>query len=355
MAGTYYSLQEVIEKLGKGESEITEMVKEGKLHEFRDGAQVVFKIDEVDAIVAERADLGITGSEIELILDETGEISLESAGVPADDDAPAAIGGISGGFGLSSMGDLTNADTNVGTTGINVLGETDDEFALTEDTKAETRMLGLDDDDELGDLGDLDADSNLESVGSGSGLLDLSLQADDTSLGAVLDDILPAAIDGEPEGLDLEDDMAEEADKIFEASQSASGIPPAPEPEPLPRAPSAAPGAYAVAATETSSGAFNFAMFLPLIAIIYAGIVVTAGLRGIAPGILKAIESGEFYGMAIFWYILFALMAVVAVAGIFGIQGGSGQPKAKKVKKAKAPKAKKAKKAKVPKAKKKKK
>ncbi|MCD6393326.1 MAG: helix-turn-helix domain-containing protein [Planctomycetes bacterium] len=345
MAGMYYSLQEVIEKLGKGESEIKEMVKDGKLHEFRDGAQVVFKVDEVDAIVAERADLGITGSEIELVLDETGEISLDTAGADdaASDDAPAAVGGISGGFGLSSMGDLTNADTNVGTTGINVLGGTDDEFTLTEDTKAETRML----DDELGDLGDLDADSNLESVGSGSGLLDLSLQADDTSLGAVLDDILPAAIDGEPEGLDLEDDMAEEADKIFEASQSASGIPPAPAPEPLPRAPVAAPRAYAAAAAESSSSAFSVAMFLPLVAVVYAGIVVAAGLRGVVPGILKAVESGEFYGMAIFWYILFALMLVVAVAGIFGFQGSSGQPKAKKVKKAK--------KAKAPKAKKKKK
>ena len=142
MAGMYYSLQEVIEKLGKSEGEIKEMVKDGKLHEFRDGAKVVFKVDEVDAIVAERADLDITGSEIELVLDETGEVSLDSAGAdaPAEDDAPAAVGGISGGFGLSSMGDLTNADTNIGTTGINVLGGTDDEFILTEDTKAETRM-----------------------------------------------------------------------------------------------------------------------------------------------------------------------------------------------------------------------
>ncbi len=343
MAGTYYSLQEVIEKLGKSESEIKEMVKDGKLHEFRDGAKVVFKVDEVDAIVAERADLDITGSEIELVLDETGEISLDTANgdAVAEEDTPAAVGGISGGFGLSSMGDLTNADTNVGTTGINVLGGTDDEFTLTEDTKAETRMLGAEDDDELGDLGDLDADSNLDSVGSGSGLLDLSLQADDTSLGAVLDDILPAAVDGEPEGLALEDDMAEEADKIFEASRGSSGMPAAPEPEPLPQAPVAAPRTYPAAAAETSSGAFSFAMFLPLIAVVYASIVVAAGLRGIVPGILKMIESKQFYGMALFWYILFALMLVVAVAGIFGFQGGSGQPKPKKVK---VPKAKKKKK-----------
>lgn len=344
MAGMYYSLQEVIGKLGKSESEIKEMVKDGKLHEFRDGAQVVFKVDEVDAIVSKRADLDITGSEIELVLDETGEISFDTAGddAPAQDDAPAAVGGISGGFGLSGMGDdLTNADTNVGTSGINVLSESDDEFTLTEDTKAETRML--DDADELGDLGDLDADSNLESVGSGSGLLDLSLQADDTSLGAVLDDILPAA-DGEAEGLSLEDDMAEEADKIFEASQETGDEPPAREPEPLPQAPAAPARTYPSATVEASSGAFSVAMFLPLVAVIYAGIVVVAGLRGIVPGILKTIESGEYYGMGLFWYVLFALMLVVAVAGIFGFQGGSKQPKPKMEKKAR-----KAKKARKPK------
>ena len=75
-------------------------------------------------------------------------------------------------------------------------------------------------------------------------------------------------------------------------------------------------------------------MFLPLVAVIYAGIVVVAGLRGIVPGILKTIESGEYYGIGLFWYVLFALMLVVAVAGIFGFQGGSKQPKPKMEKKA---------------------
>jgi len=343
MAGMYYSLQEVVKKLGKTENEIKEMVKEGKLHEFRDGAKVVFKVDEVDAVVAERAQLDITGSEIELVLDETGEISLDTVGTeaPAEDKPKPPAGGISGGFGLSHMGDITSADTNVESAGINVLGGTDDEFTLTEDTKAETQILGADAEDELGDLGDLDADSNLESVGSGSGLLDLSLQADDTSLGAVLDDILPAAVDGEPEGLALEDDMAEEADKIFEASRAASDLPPEPEPEPLPEAPVAAAPTYPAAVAETSSGAFTLAMFLPLVTVIYAGIVVVAGLRGVIPGILKAIESRQFYGLALFWYILFALMLVVAIAGILGFQGGGGRPKPAKAKATKAKKKKK--------------
>ncbi|MBE0535655.1 MAG: helix-turn-helix domain-containing protein [Phycisphaerae bacterium] len=328
MAGMYYSLQDVMKKLGKSEAVIREMVKGGKLHEYRDGAKVVFKMDEIDTIAAQHAEMDISGSEIELVLDETGEISLDSgAGTPPQKGAD-----MSAGFGLSGMGDLTNADTNVGSAGINVLGETDDEYKLTEDTKAETQALGGFDEDELGDLGDLgdlDADSNLESVGSGSGLLDLSLQADDTSLGAVLDDILPAAVDGAPEGMDLQDDVAEEADKIFEESQSSvDGVAPVAA-EPLPQAPVVSAQAYqATVATDDGAGAYGAAMFLPLITVIYAAIVVFAGSRNVVPGILKGVAAKEFYGIGLIWYIVIVLSVLTLL--VVAVSGMSGGKKAKK-------------------------
>lgn len=319
MAGDYYSLQEVAKKLGKSEEDIRNMVKDGKLHEFRDGSNVIFKIAEVDAIVSKNAELDISGSEIELVLDETGEISLDTK-VP---ESPAPGSDPSGGFGLSSLGDITNADTNVGTTGINVLGETDDEYKLSDDSQGDTKIF----DDELGDLGDigdLDADSNLESVGSGSGLLDLSLQADDTSLGAVLDDILPAAIDGESEGMELQDDMAEEADKIFDQSGSGSSMPVVQNSEPVSAMPSVAAVARpsATIAASSGGGVLSVAMFLGIIAIIYAAIVITAGLREIVPGILKSVEKPVYADMGLFWFILFALMLVVAIVGVSSLAGG---------------------------------
>ncbi len=337
-------MQEVANKLGKSEEDIQGMVKEGKLHEFRDGSNVIFKTAEVDAIVSQNAELDISGSEIELVLDETGEISLDT-NVP---DSPAPGSDPGGGFGLSSLGDITNADTNVGTTGINVLGETDDEYKLSDDSKGETKMF----DDELGDLGDLgdlDADSNLESVGSGSGLLDLSLQADDTSLGAVLDDILPAAVDGESEGMELQDDMAEEADKIFDQSGSGSGMPVLQDPEPvaaMPSAVAAAPRPIApIAAASSGGGALSVAMFLGITAIIYAAIVITAGLRDIVPGILKSVEKPVYSGMGLFWFILFGLMLVVAIVGATSLAGGG--EKTTRVKAEKKPRKKKEKKKKV--------
>ncbi len=325
MAGMYYSLQEVMKKLGKNEASIKEMVKEGKLHEYRDGAKVVFKTAEIDAMASQKAEMDITGSEIELVLDETGEISLDSGA-----GSPAKGGDMTGGLGLSGMGDLTSADTNVESAGINVLGETDDEYKLTEDTKAETQAMGGLDDDlgDLGDLGDLDADSNLEGVGSGSGLLDLSLQADDTSLGAVLDDILPAAADGDPEGLALQDGMAEEADKIFEESQGSMDGAPTAAPEPLPEVPVAAPVYQPVVAVEEGGGAYGAAMFLPLVAIIYASIVVFAGLRNVVPGILRSIANNEFYGLGLIWYIVIVLSVVTLL--IVAVSGMSGGKKAKK-------------------------
>ena len=53
MAGMFYSLQEVIEKLNRTEEEIRELVKQGSLREFRDGPNLLFKIDEVEALLSD--------------------------------------------------------------------------------------------------------------------------------------------------------------------------------------------------------------------------------------------------------------------------------------------------------------
>ena len=51
MAGMFYSLQEAADKLGMTEDEIKQLATEGKLREFRDGSNIMFKIDEVDALL----------------------------------------------------------------------------------------------------------------------------------------------------------------------------------------------------------------------------------------------------------------------------------------------------------------
>ena len=199
MAENFYTMKEVMEKLQKTEQEVQDLVKQGQLRQYMDAGKPMYKKEDIDTLTEEIVGLDISGigfnpedSEPAMELEETSEIQLEpdESGplLSADDAEPTEDLKSEGGFGLSQIGDLSMADTNVGTVGINILSGTDDVFRLTEDTKAETQSA---DAAEIEEIENLDADSNLESFGSGSGLLDLSLQADDTSLGAVLDDILP--------------------------------------------------------------------------------------------------------------------------------------------------------------------
>ena len=53
MAGMFYSLQEAAEKLNLTEEQLKEFVQEGKLREFRDGPNLLFKVDEVEALIPE--------------------------------------------------------------------------------------------------------------------------------------------------------------------------------------------------------------------------------------------------------------------------------------------------------------
>jgi hypothetical protein len=53
MSSMFYSLQEAAGKLNKTAGELKEIVKQGKLREFRDGTYVVVKVDEVKALVSE--------------------------------------------------------------------------------------------------------------------------------------------------------------------------------------------------------------------------------------------------------------------------------------------------------------
>jgi hypothetical protein len=339
MAGTFYSIQEVMEKLGKSEEQIKELVKGGKLREFRDGAKLLYKSIEVDSMVTDQEPVSQADSAVELPPDESGQVTLEpddtdlsdaSLGLgdtaPKEETAPeetaaedegektAALTDIAALIDTGAdadLGELTKADTSITSIGINVLTETDDGYALTDDTLGETNLA--ESTDELSTLGD---DLNLDTAGSGSGLLDLSLQADDTSLGAVLDDILPAADQGPDEGQigegegEGKGEGEGEVEKIFEQPEEAE-VPPAFESAPAIQ--------YVAPAPDAVDNACGIAMFLPLIALIYAAVVIVATFKGVVPAALTRIEG-------IVWYIASG-MAVAAVA-IIGIAALVGSKKA---------------------------
>lgn len=166
MAKMFYTLEEVAEKLGVSEGEVREMAASGKLQQFRDRDKLMFKRQQIDDLAKSE------GTAVELNDESSGPIALASSG---DTDAidlreeepprPAAP-----------------IDDTEGSTGISVF-ETGEVEAVDPGARTQVEARGSEPHEE---------DLNLESVGSGSGLLDLTRESDDTSLGAeLLDEIYP--------------------------------------------------------------------------------------------------------------------------------------------------------------------
>lgn len=435
MAGMFYSLKETAEKLGIAEDEVKQLAEDGKLREFRDGSNLLFKIEEVEALlgegpamdleleaepeevpadvdemlelepvaeeepieeeamleleeeapVEESAELELepgtemefepeaelemapeaeadtaeelelapdleTGAELEMVADTSAEFSEDDiladmggaepvAEIEEEEGSEISLAPETGMLGAES--DITDMDTALTGEGINVLGETDADYDVTDDSLAET--VGPAGTSTEASLEEIEDDVNLDSFGSGSGLLDLSLQADDTSLGGILDEIYTAdgGDEAEPAGgeSDMLDDMTAEAEHA--ESDEALAIP-----EPMVAVPTVA-SALVEAPPDTQSNMLGFLLFLPLLALLYAAIVTVSAQKGVMPSILESIQG-------MIWYIMGGgIVVALGVAGASFVVGGEARPKApraKKAKKEKKPKAKKAKKEKAPKA-----
>ncbi len=336
----FYSIKEVAEKLGKSEDEVRQIVKSGRLREFRDGSNLLFKVDEVNSLLSDTSFMAVnkpsdtpapTKSE-EVGADEV-LLAPETAGPPEKADEELQ---------------LTDADTQIVDDGIKVLGDTD---SLSKEGSDET-FKGLDETagspGKEASLEEIEKDANLDTFGSGSGLLDLSLQADDTSLGGILDEIYtpggegkaPAA--GEPaadkagaEGSAME--VAAEADQMLSADQFHE--------TPI-AAPAAAAMAYVESAPDAMSNALGVMLFIPILAVVYTIIAAISALSSVTPDIVKMSQS-------FIWYIAIGMAVASILIAIVGmVMSGEKKPKAPKapkppkVKKEKPPKPVKEKKAK---------
>jgi len=391
MAGIFfYSLEEVAEKLNITEDQVKQIIQQGKLREFRNGPDLLFKVDEVDALAADAA------SKV-----ETPDAQPPQQEIPAEqqaDESEISLADSSDGSIFGS--DLTNADTTLASDDVNVLGETEGGFEMTDETMADTiaansdtaqpaepdgfslasseEDLLLDDDgslsssqgkslssfgdeslpslggESLSSLGEeslssfsedssikgIDDDVNLDSFGSGSGLLDLSLQADDTSLGGILDEIYTPDAAGQQAEMPLVDassEMNAEAEQML--GEDGFGAPaPAEVVSAMPRS---AYAEYTESAPDSVSNAFGYMMFLPLLAIVYTGIVGVAGHMGLRPMILEKIQGIILYVMG-----GAAVLAMLMVAVPAMLAGGSAKTEKKAAPKAKKQKPKKQRKAK---------
>ena len=206
MAKAFYTQDEAQNALNRDEDGLKELVSEGRLTEYRDGQNLMYKGTQVETLAGE---LG-GGDEVNLS-DTGGPIGLADSG----GGASASMGAIdladSGGGSLSPPAGrsgsaaavvtpqdtgsgfaLSDSDTGVDPVGGNTFGES------AMGSASGITIFGPDDSG-IADagaqttLGDTSSEQvNLEGIGSGSGLLDLTQEPDDTSFGAeTFDEIMP--------------------------------------------------------------------------------------------------------------------------------------------------------------------
>ena len=341
MAEKTYTLEQAAAKMGKSAEEFKEFVKNNSISELREGANVLYDAKEIDALSKSSLDdtvLNIEDSVIGLN-DESSLLGLASLDESSDKDDEFEIDA-----NMSSMVELTEADTRGELTSSK--SEDDSILSLADSINSESN------DDEA----KINADSDIDTAddGSGSGLLDLSLQADDSQFGAVLDDILPGGDDDIGGFSDLDDSVpssgsgfADDSDDSADSAKAASAIADVAEDKEedyavavSQQSPQASPVVARMAPQmmeiDSTSGVFGASMLLALLATIFALIIITAGFKSITPSIFTPLQD----------YILYIFGGLAALSLLIAIIGSltAGSGKEKKVKADKPKKAKKAKK-----------
>ena len=143
MAKMFYTAAEAAAKLGKTPDELKHMVRDGRLREFMDTG-AVYRIEDINKLAP-----SAPGDAVDLDLVD-------------EEPAPGS-----------------KEDTVITSAGISVFD--DEDLQIESDPMAQTQITPS-----------VDDQVSLESTGSGSGLLDLTREADDTSLGAeLLEEIYP--------------------------------------------------------------------------------------------------------------------------------------------------------------------
>jgi len=304
MAGKpFYSLEEVSARLGKTADQIKALVREGTLREFRDAGKVFFKAEDIERLAAPPTDAA------EILLEPVGD-------VPPADGLPDVGEDSSGGtsiIGLEPLPEEQEEEKKHGTAitarGIGVFD--DDEVDTDTDPMAKTQIT----------TGATDDAVTLEGAGSGSGLLDLAREADDTALGAdLLDEIYPGEEAAAPptakSGAQIEPETEPEPE--YESGGSALAEPV------LEEAPGAGDALVAapVVAGDPTEGMFSGLLVGAMILMALACSVVGGVVQGYLP------DYGRFLGDgSIFFFFLGAavLLAVITLlAGWFlGLALGS--------------------------------
>jgi len=252
----YYMEAEAAAKLGISPEELANHVRDNKLRIFQDGGRKMFKVEEVDALAG--------GGEAEIELAPAGgdQVDLSKAG-------PVKPPG--------------KEDTVITTAGISIFDDEELEIEPA-DPMAKTQIAPS-----------LEEQVSTEGVGSGSGLLDLTRESDDTSLGAeVLDHI------------DVEGGVGSDL-----ASAGGAAIE-APRPAAVMMMVSAPPETM-----DAASGAFGGMVVACAALAVALGAVVAAAAQGLMPSYVQGMKQNVGLVMLVVVFVL----VVGAVAGYLAGKG----------------------------------
>jgi hypothetical protein len=319
MAKLFYTLTEASDRLGKSEDEVREMAQSGQIEEMRDGDQIMFKRKQIDLLVGDAdqgdevdLDFSTDGSSIGFDLDDSA-VEESDQNIKQTADIENSDSGSSAGYGLSDSGTNlglggSGAGLDLGGSGFGFdLGDSGSGAGLdlggdpNSDSGLGVAFEGGEDDDsaETRVSDAVEEELSLESVGSGSGLLDLTRESDDTSLGAeLLDEVWEDETSGE---------FGVAASGLFESS----------EPDQAETATATdAPMGLAVAYAEVYDGKWSGAgvgfLVGAMISLVAVCVMLMTSIMGVSPR-LGAMVTGDL----MIWGGGFAAFAIVA--GLIGM------------------------------------
>jgi hypothetical protein len=285
MAKMFYTLEEVAAKLNKTPDEVKAMAKSGQIQEFRDRDKLMFKFDQIDLLAGGDED----SSEVHLELEDTSSgsaIGLTGSGLELKEDTGIGLADSREGTGISVFD--TDHGSGAGASGSGMRAGSGAGGSGIRDAVSGETQVGVDAiEDEL----------SLEAVGSGSGLLDLTRESDDTSLGAEL----------------LEEVYSSEGN--IEIPANASGLFDAATVEPVEDfrrgAPMAVPMVIEVY-DGTGSGLGAGLLIGAMVAMICLGVITVVGVSGATPALATTIAGN-------IWVWTGGLAAITIIGGLIGL------------------------------------
>ncbi len=289
MAGTFYSAEEAAERLGKSVDKLKELVRSGKLREFRDAGKPTYRVDDVDAI-ASMGDSASASASGEIILEPADEptLDLSSSGsdiLSLEEVDLSGVGDTSAGT-RTEKEDTKKESTVVPSVGVNVFD--DDELDEAVDPLAQTAVTDV-------------AGLGIEGAGSGSGILDITQEADDTSLGAELLEEIYTDEDKADADSDAAVEMGEATragldEAVTEEAEEEEGLAPVGEEAPAGKPRAAVTKTVVEYGPDAVSTSLTALMIVGVVVMCFAGLVGAALVRGIEPAVVKGVYANlAFY------------------------------------------------------------